>query len=214
MTGLKHTELHDSIKKNRMIIGVTGGVGTGKSTILEYLKSKYGAAVILADDVARDLMMPGNKSYTAVVNEFGDSILINGYGSEINRSALAEIIFHDENKLKRLNSLTHPIVKQKILSLINDYIKKGYNFIVIEAALFIQAGYTDISDELWVVYADYDSRVERLEKSRGYTKEKTDSIIRNQLSDSEMKSYADFFIDNSGTADEAFKQIDDYLSRK
>ena len=195
-----------------MIIGVTGGVGTGKSTVLEYLRTRYNAAVILADDVARDLMMPDGASYKAVVSEFGDEILTDGPGSMINRKKLADIVFNDDEKLKKLNSLTHPAVRKKIRDLINNYQAQGIKLIIIEAALYIQAGYTELSDELWLVHADYETRVKRLEKSRGYTREKTDSIINNQMSEDEMRRFADFIIDNSGTDRQTFEQIDKYLN--
>jgi len=195
-----------------MVVGITGGVGTGKSTVLDYLKTKYNAAVILADDVARDLMMPGNAAYDEVVNYFGRDILTEDAGSEIDRKKLAGIVFADKNKLSVLNNMTHPLVKKRIQELTAFYKQAGFDLIVIEAALLIQAGYLDIIDQLWVIHTDYEVRVERLEKSRGYTREKTDSIISNQMKDDEMEHFADFVIDNSGSIQSAAHQIDRYLS--
>ena len=197
-----------------MIVGITGGVGTGKSTILQILKDEYNAAVIMADDVAKELMEPGQPSYRAVVEYFGTEILSGGEGSPIDRVKLAGIVFSDQNKLSALNLLTHPLVRIRILELIDEYKRQDYHLIIVESAILIQAHYLDFIDELWVVYADYDIRVDRLISSRGYTVEKIDNIINNQLSDDEMKRYASFLIDNTGTIDDVRRQLSDYLKRR
>lgn len=197
-----------------MIVGITGGVGTGKSTILQILKDEYNAAVIMADDVAKELMEPGQPSYRAVVEYFGTEILSGEEGSPIDRVKLAGIVFSDPDKLSALNLLTHPLVRIRILELIDVYNWQNYDLIIVESAILIQAHYLDLIDELWVVYADYDTRVERLISSRGYTVEKIDNIISNQLSDDEMKRYASFLIDNTGTIDDVRRQLSDYLKRR
>lgn len=197
-----------------MIVGITGGVGTGKSTILQILKDEYNAAIIMADDVARELMEPGQPSYRAVVEYFGTEILNGGEGSPIDRGKLASIVFSDPDKLSVLNLLTHPLVRIRILELIDEYKRQNFDLIIVESAILIQAHYLELIDELWVVYADYNIRVERLISSRGYTVEKIDNIISNQLSDDEMKRYASFLIDNTGTIDDVRRQLSDYLKRR
>lgn len=197
-----------------MIVGITGGVGTGKSTILQILKDEYNAAVIMADDVAKELMEPGQPSYRAVVEYFGTEILSGGEGSPIDRGKLAGIVFSDPDKLSALNLLTHPLVRIRILELIDEYKRQDYHLIIVESAILIQAHYLDFIDELWVVYADHDTRVDRLISSRGYTVEKIDNIISNQLGDDEMKRYASFLIDNTGTIDDVRRQLSDYLKRR
>ncbi len=197
-----------------MIVGVTGGVGTGKSTILQILKDEYNAAIIMADDVARELMEPGQASYNAIVDYFGTEILVGGAGSSIDRGKLASVVFSDPDKLSVLNLMTHPIVRIRILELIDEYQRQNHNLIIVESAILIQAHYLDFIDELWVVYADYNTRVKRLTASRGYSVEKINSIINNQLSDEEMKRYASFVIDNTGTIDQVKKQLADYLQRR
>ena len=194
-----------------MVIGVTGGVGTGKSTILQILKEKYNAVIIIADDIARDLMMPHEASYEAAVRYFGEDILTKGPGSHIDRAHLAQIVFHDPEKLEALNNMTHPLVKTKIRSLIDAYQSEGRGLIVLETAILIRAGYLDIVDELWVICADYETRVQRLMASRGYTREKTDSIIRSQMSDEEMTQYAALVIDNSRSIDFTEEQIRQHM---
>ena len=197
-----------------MVIGVTGGVGAGKSTILKILQDQYQAKLIIADDVARELMEPGGASYQAVIDAFGSSILADlNEGEEktarkIDRKKLAEVVFQDEEKLKLLNSLTHPKVKEEILHRIHCFYEEDPDaLIVIEAALLIEAGYKDILDSLWIVTADMEVRIARLMQSRGYSREKCISIMENQLSDSEFLAEGDFAIDNSGTREESAEQI-------
>ena len=194
-----------------MVIGVTGGVGTGKSTILQFLEERFHAAVIMADDVAKELMCPGEVSYNAIVGYFGDEILMkdaaNGTAPEIDRARLSQIVFHDPDKLKALNAMTHPLVKVKIMSLIEEFKRLGYELIVLESAILIQAGYRDLMDELWVVHTDRNTRYERLIESRGYSVEKIEAIMSNQLPDEEMEAAADFVIDNSGKPEDAWRQI-------
>ena len=129
------------------VIGVTGGVGSGKSVILSILEKEYGAQTILADLVAHDLMEPGAKSYMEIVETFGDSILQED--GAIDRQKLGSIVFADEKKLEQLNGITHPNVKEEIKRRIAKIRKKGEaSMIVLEAALLIESGYEDIYDEL------------------------------------------------------------------
>ena len=107
--------------------------------------------------------------------------------------------------------MTHPLVKTKIRSLIDAYQSEGRGLIVLETAILIRAGYLDIVDELWVICADYETRVQRLMASRGYTREKTDSIIRSQMSDEEMTQYAALVIDNSRSIDFTEEQIRQHM---
>ena len=215
-----------------MVIGVTGGVGAGKSTVLMILKENYNAKIIMADDVAKELMEPGGASYEAVVDAFGEEILVkqeeSSIGAEeetadydsvfipdpvelkrpIDRKKLAEIIFNDDEKLELVNSLTHPQVKDEILARIDRFYEEDSNaLIVVEAALLIEAGYEDILDFLWIVTVDTEVRIERLMKDRGYTREKCLSIMDNQLSDVEFAAHADVIINNSYTLENTEQQV-------
>lgn len=191
-----------------MIIGVTGGVGSGKSTVLEILKEKYGAHIIMADDVAKELMEPGGASYEAVVKAFGEEILADSPERRIDRKKLAAIVFGDEDKRELLNSLTHPQVKEEILKQFQKiYQKEPDALIVLEAALLIEGGYREILDCLWAVLADREVRIQRLMESRSYTREKALSIMESQLSDAEFRAHADYVIDNSGSLENTAEQI-------
>lgn len=200
-----------------MIIGVTGGVGSGKSSIMRVLGEK-GAHLIIADDVAKELQEPGNECYKLIIDNFGERILsdetsTNGL-APIDRKKLASVVFADDKKLELLNSLTHPQVKTEILRRIDQiYSEDPDALIAIEAALLIQAGYLDMLDELWVITCDHDIRVERLMSSRDYSREKAESIMASQMSDEEYSSYADFVLDNSGTHAQTKRKITNRLKK-
>ncbi len=193
-----------------MIIGLTGGVGTGKSTVLEYLKEKYNAYIIQADLIAHEVMMPGNKCYKLVVNEFGNDII--DQDKTINRKKLGEITFKDPEKLKILSDIIHPQVRleiEKIIKKIKE--KESDRLIVIEAALLIEAGYKSICDQMWCLYSDLEKRKERLINSRGYSEEKILQIMSNQLTDEEFKEGCDYAINNSNNIENTYLQIEKIL---
>ncbi len=195
-----------------MIIGVTGGVGAGKSTILEILEREYDAYIIMADDVAKKLMEPGNYAYSAVVEEFGPEILAED--KTIDRQKLSAIVFNDDDKLEKLNGITHPLVREYILEKFEFYRMFFPNkIVVLEAALLIEEGYKSEVDELWAVITDNDVRIQRLIETRGYTEEKALSIIDNQLSNEEFIANTDFAINNSYGLENTEKQIKDHLDR-
>ena len=148
------------------VIGITGGVGAGKSAILKYLKEKHGAIVIEADKVGHLLMEPGGACYYSIVEKFGSSIL-NG-DQTINRSKLGKIVFADESLLSELNKIIHPRVKSHIVSEIAK--ERAYhrtNYFVVEAALLIEDHYDVVCDELWYIHTDEAVREKRLKEKDG-----------------------------------------------
>lgn len=206
-----------------MVIGITGGIGCGKSTVLNILKENFNAHIIDADKVAHRLMEPLNPAYNNVKAAFGDMII--GSDGFIDRKKLGQIVFNDKEKLKRLNSIVHPMVKEAIKEEIRVISENGLDkqeaagfdekmLIAVEAALFIEAGYMDICDELWYIYTGNESRIERLIKSRGYTREKAESIIASQLSDSEFRRHCHIVIDNSGSEAKTRAQIAATLNKQ
>lgn len=185
-----------------MIIGITGGVGVGKTTILEYLKNNYNAYVIEADKVAHDLMLPGSVCYEKIIQEFGTT----------DRKLLGEITFKDPEKLKLLSEIIHPEVRSEIERSVRDIqATEPDKLIVIEAALLIEAGYESLCDQMWCVTADYEIRKQRLMESRGYTQEKIDRIIANQLKDCEFKKHCDYVVENNNNLTETYAQIEKIL---
>lgn len=192
------------------VIGITGGVGSGKSLILNYIKDHYNCEIIMADDLAKDLCKKGELCYKPLVKLLGKDVL--GTDEEIDRSVMAQKIFSDDSLRTGVNNIIHPGVKKFILKRI-AYLrrKKTRDFLFIEAALLIEDGYKDIVDELWYIYTDKAVRRERLKKSRGYSDEKIDSIMASQLSEDEFRLNSDFEIDNSGDSEVSFSKIRERL---
>ena len=189
-----------------MVIGITGGVGCGKSRILDYLHEKYLYKVIKADEIAHIVKEKEGICYNPIVALLGQDVLdCNG---EIDKNAMATKIFGDAKLLEEINKIIHPAVKNIILGEIN---KKDYEIIFIEAALLIEDCYLPYLDELWYIYASEEVRESRLIKGRGYSAEKVNSIFSKQMKDIEYRKYADFIIDNSNDIESAFKQIDERL---
>ena len=140
------------------IIGITGGVGSGKSRVLLYLEKKYGATICQADHVAWQLQMPGTVCYRSIVDWFGEGIL--NADATINRTKLGQIVFADAASLARLNAIMHPAVKKEIRHRIQREAEQGTEFFVLEAALLIEENYDEICDELWYIYSSESVRIQ------------------------------------------------------
>ncbi len=195
------TEAANTIK----IIGITGGVGAGKSRILSILKEEYGAFIVLADDVARQLQEPGQPGYDALVELFGAGIL-NEEG-RIDRPRLADIIFHDQARLNQVNAVIHPMTWERIMQMIRSAREP---LAAIESALFDRES-SRTCDEVWFIDADEETRVRRVMNNRGYTREKALQIIGNQQDRDTFLSFADRIIDNNGTMEDIHRQLKDIL---
>lgn len=180
------------------VIGLTGGIGSGKSTILNKLQEEYGCYTVQLDQAAHRVMEPGEACYEQIVKLFGSAVLSESNG-RIDREKMSAIVFQDEQKREQLNKIVHPAVKQWVLKKIQEVKQSGnYSMFVIEAALLIEDHYDEICDELWYVYADEETRIRRLMTSRGYSREKAQSIMASQLSDTEYRKHCQRVIDNTG----------------
>ncbi len=189
------------------VIGITGGVGCGKSFIMEQLQERYQAGIILTDLVAHDLMEPGGISYQEIVSCFGTKILQSD--GKINRQALGAIVFKDKESLLKLNSITHPNVKKEVIRRIEEMKRaKEVSIIMVEAALLIEEHYDEICDELWFIDASDEVRIKRLMEKRGYTKEKCLSIMSNQLQRERFLEHCERVIYNDKTKEDAIAQLD------
>ncbi len=189
------------------VIGITGGVGCGKTQVLSYIEKNYNCEVILTDEVAHKVKEPGQPCYEALVQLLGKAIL--APDGQIDRAAMAECIFREEVLLKRVNELIHPAVKEYNLKVIERARNEGkLDFLFIEAALLIEDGYEQIVDELWYIYAAEAVRRERLKESRGYSDAKITSILKRQLSEEEYRKHCRVMIDNSGSLEDTQEQID------
>lgn len=188
------------------IIGITGGVGSGKSRVLSFMEERFHAVICQADHVAWELQKPGEKCYQEIVAHFGKKIL-NEDGT-IDRKVLGQIVFGDEKELSELNAITHPAVKEAIQTSIVKEKNNGTELFVLEAALLIEEHYDEICDELWYIYTDEQIRRERLKESRQYSDEKIDSIMASQLSEKVFREKCQRIIDNSGNFENTSLQIE------
>lgn len=189
------------------VIGITGGVGSGKSALLSYIKGKYDCEIILADEAAHRVKEPGQPCYQKLIELLTDDIL-NEDGT-INKKEMAAKIFESDELLEKVNAIIHPAVKEMILQEITRLKKEGKTcFFFIEAALLIECGYLNIVDEMWYIYAREDIRRKRLKESRNYTDEKISAIMDSQLKEEEFRKYCKVVIDNSGSLEDAYEQID------
>lgn len=190
------------------VLGITGGVGAGKSTVLSYLEQKYHARVIQADEVGRLLQTPGHACYDRIVETFGAAIL-DGQ-KNLRRDVLASLVFGDPALLQKLNEIVHPAVKAYIMIEIER--ERGREiapFFVVEAALLLEDRYDLICDEIWYVYASEQTRIDRLMRSRGYSEERARSIMKNQMSIEEYRRQCKIVIDNdSDFIENTYGQID------
>jgi len=191
-------------------IGITGGVGCGKSSVLDYIAGNYNCVIVIADDIGNKVKEPGQACFDELVELMGKDVL--GDDGYIDKKKMADKIFADPVLLEKANNIIHPAVKEYILKLKAEEMKKGEkDYFFIEAALLIECGYRAYTDELWYIYAPEDVRRKRLRDSRGYSDEKIDRIIGAQLDEENFKKGCDRMIDNSGNLKATYRQIDRFL---
>lgn len=192
------------MKQNRsfLILGITGGAGSGKTTVVEQIEKAVPTVFLHCDVIAHELMEPGGASYAVLVREFGEKILEEG---RISRPKLAAVAMATEAARKRLNELTHPLVRKAVDAELDRLTKEQFQGVaVIEAALLIEAGYKELCDSLWYVHAPVEDRVRRMKEGRGYSEEKIAGILAGQLSEAEFRAAADVVIENpDGNKEEA-----------
>lgn len=189
------------------VIGITGGVGSGKSRVLSFMEERFQAVICQADHVAWELQEPGQVCYKEIVVHFGTSIL--NEDMTLNRKALGQIVFHDANELGKLNQIMHPAVKKEIKNRIQQEKEKGTKLFVLEAALLIEEDYGEICDELWYIYSSEPIRRQRLKESRAYSDEKMDAIMATQLPEEVFRKECRRVIDNSGTFEDTCAQLEE-----
>lgn len=187
-----------------LVIGLTGGIGTGKTQVSEMLE-KLGAAIVNADLLGHQIYVPQSEGWREVVEVFGEEVLApNG---EIDRTKLGPIVFGDLEALKKLNAITHP----KIYALADESLKKlseeGSEVAVLEAALLIEAKWTPLVNEVWVTTAPEQDVVKRIQERNGFTEEAIRSRIASQMTQEERITHADVIIENEGDLTELKTKI-------
>jgi len=196
-----------------MVIGITGGIGSGKSSILKLLMEYYQADVIEMDKIGNLVMSPGQNCYHQIVEAFGTGILNDD--KSIDRDRLAEIVFADKSKLKLLNSFVHPAVREYVdTKVVENRTYHADKLLVLESAILFEADYASECDTTWMVYADDDVRTARIMKSRGYSIEKIQSIMNNQMTHEQLEKLTDYKIDNSNSLEDTLMQIENILGYK
>jgi len=188
------------------IIGLTGAIGSGKSTVAQFLK-QMGAEIIDADKTGHEVYRPGTKGIEQIARAFGRDILA-GDGS-IDRARLADIVFSDEAALARLNDIVHPLIRERIYELIKQYREKRTGVVVLEAALLIETGWTGMVHEVWVTTAPKSVIYQRMKDKNGSTKEQVQSRMKYQLPLSEQRSYAKYVINTNVPLPELQKKVAD-----
>ena len=195
-------------------IGITGGAGAGKSELLSYLARRPETKVMLADEIANTLMEPGTVCYEKICRSFEKEEIFLPDGS-FDRRRLAEVIFGDDRKRERMNGIVHPAVREYVGQTADREREGGQTkLLVLEAALLIEEHYDEVCDELWYIYAREDVRRERLMRTRGYSQEKVCQILKSQLPEEVYRSRCRVVIDNNGTVEEAFRQLERAIDMK
>ena len=194
------------------VIGITGGVGSGKTEVLNLIDGMTKCVIIRADELAKSLEVRGEVCFDPLIELLGEGVLQEN--GEIDPKKMAQMIFAEEsgNLRDKVNGIVHPAVKKRILSMIKEADnEKKVEFFFIEAALLIEDHYDLIVDELWYIYADEDVRRQRLRDSRGYSDEKINRIMATQSSDEVFRKYCKVIIDNSGTLENTRRQLENLL---
>lgn len=187
-------------------IGITGGVGAGKSKILQFIKKHYKCEIYLADEAAHLVKLPGTECYRALVELLGTDIL--AVDGQIDKPLMADRIFKDPELLQSVNDIIHPAVREYLLQKYEEAKHRGeVELFFVEAALLIECGYGELVDEMWYIYAEESVRYARLADTRGYSGEKIRQIMGRQLSEEDFRGKSDFIIDNSGSFEETCRQI-------
>ena len=182
-------------------IGITGGVGAGKSAVLDYMATKPGVRVMLADEIAHELMEPGTDCYEQIRQAFPEHDIYKEDG-HFDRIKLAKVIFSDGNRRARMNGIVHPAVKAYVIAEAKRERQEGkLALLVLEAALLIEEHYDDI-------YTREEIREARLMESRGYSREKVQQIFSSQLKEAEYRKHCSVVIDNNEGLEEMQRQID------
>lgn len=192
------------------IIGLTGSVGSGKSTVGALMEKNFSVKMSMTDNIGHLAMEPGQDSYQKIVEHFGTDILRED--KSIDRNRLSAIVFSDASKLEVLNSMIHPWVKSYLRRDIEEQQRiQRFSYYVIESAILFQTQLDSMCEEVWYVDAREDIRRERLKKNRGYSDEKVESIMRQQWENEQWKLHCDRVIENNRDETWILAQLENYL---
>lgn len=191
-----------------MLIGLTGGIGSGKTLVANFLK-EFGAIVIDTDEIAREIVNPGEEAYFEIVETFGKDILLPN--KEIDRKKLGEMIFSSEDARQKLNAICHPRIMKEVAKRVSQYSPNDIIFLVVP--LLIEEKMQSFVDKIWLVKADKEIQLERILKRDNLTPQEAQARINSQMPTQEKEKFADVIIDNNGSFDNTKKQVE-YLFKK
>ena len=185
-------------------IGLTGGIASGKSTVLTYFKDK-GIPYIDADIVAREVVEPGTKGLEAIVDVFGSNVLHDD--GTLNREALGAIVFHNEEKRRQLNDCLKEHIRNRIMELTAHYESNRTAVLIYDIPLLIEGEWYTMMDEVWLVYVNEPTQIERLMSRNGFSKEDALARINSQMRLDDKRAYVDIIVDNNGTPHDLTVQL-------
>ena len=191
------------------IIGITGGIASGKSTVTNYLRQK-GYQVIDADQVVHELQAKGGKLYQALVSWLGSAIL--NEAGELDRPKLSQLIFSSQENLAKSSQLQNAIIRQELADR-RDQLAKTEETFFMDIPLLFEQDYADWFDEVWLVYVNPETQIKRLKARNGYSQEEAQQRLASQMKLEDKVPYADFVIKNDGNLEELIEQIDKKLRR-
>lgn len=191
------------------IIGITGGIASGKSTVTNYLRQK-GCQVIDADQVVHELQAKGGKLYQALVSWLGSAIL--NEAGELDRPKLSQLIFSSQENLAKSSQLQNDIIRQELANR-RDQLAKTEETFFMDIPLLFEQDYADWFDEVWLVYVNPETQIKRLKARNGYSQEEAQQRLASQMKLEDKVPYADFVIKNDGNLEELIEQIDKKLRR-
>ena len=192
-------------------IGITGGVGAGKISLLDFLAEKYQAYVMKADEIGHLVMEPGQECYEPVIALFGKQIIKDD--KTIDRRQVSDVVFSHPDMLERLNEIIHPAVKRYIRRQLELKRQQGQKICVVEAALLLEDHYQEFCDTIWYIHTDQEIRIRRLMENRGYTREKSISIIASQAPEEFFRANADYVVVNNTDLKETWQQIEEGIRK-
>lgn len=193
-----------------IILGLTGGIATGKSTADNFFLENN-IPVVDTDKIAHDLMEPNQASYLAIVNYFGKDILNNN--QEIDRKKLGQIVFSDRSQLAKLNKLTHPLIYQETKRQLDEFVKQKQSLIVMDVPLLFESGFDALADQTLVVSADPEVQLQRLMDRNNLTKTDAMNRINSQMSLKEKEQKANYVIYNNSSRDELNRQLQELVKK-
>ena len=191
------------------LIGLTGGAGTGKTTVADMFR-ELGATVVDADEATHAVYASGTPGFDAVVREFGPEYV---RGGEINRARLGQLVFKDRGARERLNAIVHPLVRQWMADRTADAFDRGAQVVIEDVPLLYENGLQGLFESVVLVYATPATQVARLVKGRGLSQDRASSILASQMPIDEKRELADFVIDNGGAREETRRQVGEIWPR-